>query len=170
MNFAEGVIFVATLLNSLLIIYNVTGKPFKFLKKKKNAEMQKKWKEHFMTYSAEVVKVLKPQLQEYVEDTIKDSVRPLEEGLAEIREIDMAQGRRIDEINEKIDLMDRGYKDMMRQRMMIIYHRNAPKREWDVYDKEAFDELYKDYTDDGGNSYITKYYERSRDWKVITKE
>lgn len=170
MNFAEGVVFIATLLNSVLIIYNVTGKPYKFLKKRKNKELQQKWKENFETYSNEVVETLKPQLREYIQDTVKECIAPLEKQLEEIKGLAHDHSVRLDAIDKKMRLIDNGCKDVLRQKMMTIYHKNEAKQEWTIYAKEAFDELYKDYTEDGGNSYITKYYERTRSWKIIADD
>lgn len=58
----------------------------------------------------------------------------------------------------------------MRQRIMSIYYDHKSTRRIPLHKKEILDELYKDYTDEGGNSYITKYYKRMQNWEIDYSE
>ena len=54
MNIYEFIVCAATLLNSVLIIYNISGKPVKFFKKKREEELLKEKEERGKEKSSEV--------------------------------------------------------------------------------------------------------------------
>lgn len=58
-------------------------------------------------------------------------------------------------------------KDVLREKIMAIYHKNKRDRTLSYHEKEALDQYYKDYKAIKGNSYIDKYYSRMQMWKVI---
>lgn len=61
-------------------------------------------------------------------------------------------------------------KDVLRQRIMTIYHSYKKEKRLPLFEREAVDELYKDYKAQGGNSYIDKYYGRILKWEVYDDE
>ena len=65
-----------------------------------------------------------------------------------------------------IEVLKQGTKDVLRQKIMAIYHEYKSERSFPIHVKEALDELYKDYKKEGGNSYIDKYYGRMSKWKI----
>ena len=65
-----------------------------------------------------------------------------------------------------IEVLKQGTKDVLRQKIMAIYHEYKSGRAFPIHVKEALDELYKDYKKEGGNSYIDKYYGRMSKWKI----
>lgn len=71
-----------------------------------------------------------------------------------------------EEVNNQLNVIIESSKDMMRQRIMSYYYKGKPNHELTIYQKEAVDELYKDYKKLKGNSYIDKYYERMNNWKI----
>lgn len=71
-----------------------------------------------------------------------------------------------DKIDAKLESISEGSKDMLRQRIMSYYYKGKQYRELSIYQKEAVDELYKDYKKLGGNNYIDKYYARMSEWNV----
>lgn len=73
-------------------------------------------------------------------------------------------------LTEAIATLQKGTKDVLRQKIMDIYHEFKDVRRFPVYSKEKLDELYKDYKAEGGNSYIDKYYERMCKWDVDYSE
>ena len=58
-------------------------------------------------------------------------------------------------------------KDVLREKIMAIYHKNKGRRKIDESEKEALDQYYKDYKAIKGNSYIDKYYARMERWEMI---
>ena len=72
--------------------------------------------------------------------------------------------------NETIQILVQTSKDVLRQRIMTIYHGYKKEKRFPLFEKEALDELYKDYKSQGGNSYIDKYYGRMKTWEVYDDE
>lgn len=57
--------------------------------------------------------------------------------------------------------------DVLRQKIEKIYYRYKDERTLPIYVYENLQELYKDYTEAGGNHYIGKLYNRMSTWKVL---
>ena len=58
-------------------------------------------------------------------------------------------------------------RDVLREKIMAIYHANKYDRTLTQHEKEALDQYYKDYKALNGNSYIDKYYNRMKLWTII---
>ena len=71
------------------------------------------------------------------------------------------------ETDKTLEIMMKGNRDVLRQKIMTIYRANRRKMKISLYDRESIDELYKDYKAHDGNSYIDKYYNRTKKWEVI---
>lgn len=61
-------------------------------------------------------------------------------------------------------------KDVLREKIMAIYHKNKYNRTITEYEREALTQYYKDYKALDGNSYIDKRYARMDKWQVIYDE
>ena len=83
----------------------------------------------------------------------------------------------IQSIGEKLDIVDQQegqmivftevLKELLRERIMLIYGRNMQRRELEEHEKVELDRSYRSYKSIGGNNYIDEYYERMKTWKVI---
>lgn len=58
-------------------------------------------------------------------------------------------------------------KDVLREKIMAIYHKNKYNRTLTEYEREALNQYYIDYKALKGNSYIDKRHNRMNKWKVI---
>jgi hypothetical protein len=58
-------------------------------------------------------------------------------------------------------------RDVLREKIMAIYHKNKHDRALTQYEKEALEQYYKDYKRLLGNSYIDKYYARMCKWTIV---
>ena len=58
-------------------------------------------------------------------------------------------------------------KDVLREKIMAIYHKNKSNRTMTEYEREALNQYYIDYKALKGNSYIDKRYNRMDKWRVI---
>lgn len=58
-------------------------------------------------------------------------------------------------------------KDVLREKIMAIYHKNKYNRTLTEYEREALNQYYIDYKALHGNSYIDKRYNRMDKWRVI---
>lgn len=66
-----------------------------------------------------------------------------------------------------IDALVISAKDVLREKIMAIYHKNKYNRTLTEYEREALNQYYIDYKALNGNSYIDKRYNRMDKWKVI---
>lgn len=66
-----------------------------------------------------------------------------------------------------IDALVISAKDVLREKIMAIYHKNKYNRTLTEYEREALNQYYIDYKALKGNSYIDKRYNRMDKWKVI---
>ena len=73
----------------------------------------------------------------------------------------------IDKIKEDVAALAESAKDVLREKIMAIYHKNKRVRRLEEHEKEALTQYYKDYKAIKGNSYIDKYYGRMKNWEVI---
>lgn len=58
-------------------------------------------------------------------------------------------------------------RDVLREKIMGIYHKNKHERAMTEYEREALVQYYKDYKALKGNSYIDGRYERMKRWDTI---
>lgn len=72
--------------------------------------------------------------------------------------------------NETIEALKISAKDVLREKIMAIYHKNKQNRTLSEYEREALDQYYKDYKALHGNSYIDKRYNRMIKWTIIYDE
>lgn len=85
---------------------------------------------------------------------------------AVVREVE-TQLNAIDNIQGDMEALAESAKDVLREKIMAMYHKNKRARQLEEHEKEALTQYYKDYKAIGGNSYIDKYYGRMETWEVI---
>ena len=174
MNFEDicnWVVLISATLFAIKNILNWIGKPFGFFKKKQDEELKEK-----------VNAYLEEKLPLYFEERDKQTrekylaqrINYLNEIQSEVTE---NVSTPIEEINkniavlkEAVEVLKQGTKDVLRQKIMDIYHEYKSERKFPIYVKEKLDELYKDYKREGGNSYIDKYYDRMSKWDIEFSE
>ena len=96
-----------------------------------------------------------------------DREKYLQEIKAEVVKEINCQLSSIDKIQIDIEALAESAKDVLREKIMAIYHKNKKIRQLEEHEKEALTQYYKDYKAIGGNSYIDKYYGRMETWEVI---
>lgn len=72
-------------------------------------------------------------------------------------------------LTEQYEALAISAKDVLREKIMFIYHKNKADRQMTYHEKEALDQYYKDYKKIKGNSYIDRYYGRMQTW-IITDD
>ena len=73
----------------------------------------------------------------------------------------------IDANSQTIEALVISAKDVLREKIMAIYHKNKYNRTMTEYERESLNQYYIDYKALHGNSYIDKRYNRMDKWKVI---
>lgn len=71
---------------------------------------------------------------------------------------------------ETIEALKISAKDVLREKIMAIYHKNKTARSMTEYEREALNQYYVDYKALKGNSYIDKRYKRMEKWETIYDE
>ena len=56
--------------------------------------------------------------------------------------------------------------DVLREKIMMLCHKNKKDRKLSWHEREALTQYYKDYKAMNGNSYIDRYYSRMSTWAV----
>lgn len=144
--------------------------PFKWGKKKKEEIKEERKQEicgvldeelpdRFLGHDLETrQKYLNDRLN-YLNEIKTEILSEIRGTLEEIKEMNIEQSK-------QINLIHQSSKDMLRQKIMMIYHSCKTSKRISIYDREALDEAYKDYKAEGGNSYIDKYYARTVNWET----
>lgn len=147
------------------------GKPVKFFKKKK----QKQQEEYEKQLKDMLDKLISNYLIDHDHETRKKYLADRQQYLMDISNevYNKFQGE-IDKIKntsksneEVIKLLKKNMVDVLRQKIENIYYRYKDERTLPIYVYENLQELYKDYTEAGGNHYIGKLYNRMSTWKVL---
>lgn len=68
---------------------------------------------------------------------------------------------------ETIEALVISARDVLREKIMGIYHKNKYNRTMTEFEREALNQYYIDYKALKGNSYIDKRYNRMDKWRVI---
>lgn len=71
---------------------------------------------------------------------------------------------------EDLEALKISAKDVLREKIMGIYHEYSAERAYPTHKKEALEQYYKDYKTLKGNSYIDKYYARMTKWQEIYED
>jgi hypothetical protein len=91
--------------------------------------------------------------------------------LTEIKDEVIKQiGGTIDQNAEDLEALKISAKDVLREKIMGIYHEYKAERAYPTHKKEALEQYYKDYKKLNGNSYIDKYYARMTKWQEIYED
>ena len=168
-----GFILAASALTAAILqLYSFFAKPTSFLKKRVIEQEKKRIKE--------VLNETLPPILEARDLATRDKYRQdrqnyLEEIKGEVEtQIKNDFGDTIQEIkginveqNETIDILARSSRDILREKIMAIYHKGKKTKTLMLWEKEALTQYYIDYKAEGGNSYIDKYYSRMITWTVI---
>jgi len=107
---------------------------------------------------------LKERIREVLKEELTDSLKDYDPKFDHLEELIIAHKSGTD---EQLKTIIQGTKDVLRQKIMTIYRANRKNMTINIYDREALDELYKDYKAQGGNDYIDKYYHRSLSWHTL---
>lgn len=79
-------------------------------------------------------------------------------------------GGSINQNAEDLEALTISAKDVLREKIMRIYHAYKNSRSFPLYEQEALEQYYKDYKKLKGNSYIDKYYGRMSKWEVTYED
>lgn len=91
--------------------------------------------------------------------------------LTEIKDEVMKQvGGTIDNNRKDLEALIISQRDVLREKIMRIYHSYKHERTFPLYEQEALKQYYRDYKKLNGNSYIDKYHDRMEKWSIVYDE
>lgn len=157
----DYIILGGALIGAIYKIYDFFAKPTSKLKKR----IEDKKRERI---SAILDEKLPPILYQHDLETRTKYKSDREKYLNEIKdEVIKEIGDDINANSKTIDALVISAKDVLREKIMAIYHKNKYNRTMTEYEREALNQYYIDYKALHGNSYIDKRYNRMDKWKVI---
>jgi hypothetical protein len=160
----DYIILFAALIGAIYKIYDFFAKPTSKLKSRAldrekiriGAVIDEKMPTILYNHDLETRNKYRADRENYLKE-IKDEV------LAEI-------GDSIVSNTDTINALKISAKDVLREKIMAIYHKNKYNRTMTEYEREALTQYYKDYKALDGNSYIDKRYARMDKWQIIYDE
>ena len=160
----DVIILVAAFLGAIYKIWDFFAKPTSKLKKRIKDKRKR-----------EIVEVLDEVLPEKLKAhdlETRDRYRAdRERYLQDIKtEVLNAIGGSVTKNEEDLEALKISARDVLREKIMAIYHKNKQERAMTEYEREALDQYYKDYHALKGNSYIDKRMARMSKWSVIYDE
>lgn len=160
----DAIILFSALLIAIYKIWDFFAKPTSALKKRSYekertriiAILDEVLPEKLLAHDLQTRDKYKADRQQYLLD-IKD-------------EVVRALGGSVSQNQEDLEALKISARDVLREKIMAIYHKNKAERTMNEYEREALDQYYKDYHALKGNSYIDKRMNRMAKWTVIYDE
>lgn len=152
-------------------IYNTFAKPTSYFKKRKEEQerarissvLDEKLPEILYNHDLETRDKYKSDRQNYLEEIKAEVLRDVGGKIDKIVEMNEKQ-------NKTIETLVRSSRDILREKIMGLYHKGAHERKLAIFEREALEQYYIDYKAEGGNSYIDKYYKRMCTWQTNDTE
>lgn len=186
----DVIIFIAAIIGAITAIWKFFANGGRFFKKKVDTARSEQlaqeeqrtrntfesmWAEKKKDREGEIETVLKRILPDILlahDLETRDKYRAdRERYLTEIKGAVVAEVKSqlnaIDSMESDLTVLAESARDVLREKIMAIYHKNKKTRKMEEHEKEALVQYYKDYKAINGNSYIDKYYGRMSTWEVI---
>lgn len=172
------IILIGTACFTIVKLADLLAKPTSKYKKKQSEKQRRKLKamfdqvlpDYLYQHDLEVRDRYKADREAYLQDIKNAILEDTTDILEEIKDINVQQNSHINDLNEAVHKLNNSSRDVLRQKIMAIYHENKKNKTLTIYAWEALQELYKDYKAQNGNSYIDKYYNRMKNWKIIEEQ
>lgn len=158
------IILIGALCAAIYKIWEFFAKPTSTLKKRKEekelsrlrAVLDEELPKRFFEHDLETKEKYKSDRQRY---------------LVEIRdEVIKTVGGAINQNEADLEALKISARDVLREKIMAIYHKNKGDRSMSEYEREALTQYYKDYKALKGNSYIDGRYGRMKKWATVYDE
>ena len=155
------IILIGALCAAIYKIWDFFAKPTTALKQKREAREKERIKQ---VLDAELPEILRKHDLETRDKYKADRQHYLKEIRDEVLE---EVSDPITKNADDLEALKISAKDVLREKIMAIYHKNKYERSLAEHEKEALAQYYKDYKKLNGNSYIDKYHARMEKWQVI---
>ena len=160
----DFIILLGALCTAIYKIWEFFAKPTSTLKQKKMEKqkalirevLKEELPQRFEAHDLATRDKYKADRQRYLTD-IKNEV---------VKQIDGP----IQQNQDDLEALKISARDVLREKIMRIYHAYKHERAFPLYEKEALEQYYKDYKRLLGNSYIDKYYGRMSKWQIVYED
>lgn len=156
----DWIILLAATGTAIYKIIEFVSKPTSKIKQRKKEQLKEALKEVVPPYIETYSKQIQPQCAKQISSQVLGSIQ---DDIKEIKAMNIKQTSQIDNMNTSL-------KDILRQKIMTIYHTYRKYQALPISEREKLDEFYRDYKAQDGNSYIDKYYKRMGTWETLTDE
>lgn len=165
------VVLIASLTTALVTIFSNISLPFSWAKKKKDKAfkakvvtvLQEVLPEILLKHDLETREKYKADRQNYLEEIKQEVLCSIQTELGSVTSLT----EQYNGLEKQYEALTISAKDVLREKIMAVYHKNKHRRALEESEKEALDQYYKDYKAIKGNSYIDRYYGRMKLWQVI---
>lgn len=148
------------LVGAVFLAFDRIIKPIVFLKKKTKSNIEDKVIE---TINTALPEILRQQYEAIKDQLTKDTAKiVMEEIKDELTSVEI--------LEQQYDILVLTAKDVLREKIMKIYHDYRKDKKLPLPKKEQLEQYYIDYKKLKGNSYIDKYYNRMQRWEVLDEE
>lgn len=152
-------------------IYKFFAKPTSYFKNRAeqaerariSAVLDEKLPQILLDHDLETRNKYRNDRENYLQEIKTQVLAEVSGTIEEIKEININQ-------NTTIEVLARSSRDMLREKIMALYHKGKRTKTLALYEKEALEQYYKDYKAENGNSYIDKYYNRMMKWQIIDSD
>jgi hypothetical protein len=156
----DWIILLAATGTAIYKLIEFVSKPTSKIKQRKKEQLKEALKEVVPPYIETYSKQIQPQCAKQISSQVLGSIQ---DDIKEIKAMNIKQTNQIGNMNTSL-------KDILRQKIMTIYHTYRKYQALPISEREKLDEFYKDYKAQDGNSYIDKYYKRMGTWETLTDE
>lgn len=156
----DWIILLAATGTAIYKLIEFVSKPTSKIKQRKKEQLKEALKEVVPPYIETYSKQIQPQCAKQISSQVLGSIQ---DDIKEIKAMNIKQTSQIDNMNTSL-------KDILRQKIMTIYHTYRKYQALPISEREKLDEFYRDYKAQDGNSYIDKYYKRMGTWETLTDE
>lgn len=156
----DWIILLAATGTAIYKLIEFVSKPTSKIKQRKKEQLKEVLKEVVPPYIETYSKQIQPQCAKQISSQVLGSIQ---DDIKEIKAMNIKQTNQIDNMNISL-------KDILRQKIMTIYHTYRKYQALPISEREKLDEFYRDYKAQDGNSYIDKYYKRMGTWETLTDE
>ena len=152
------------LIGALVLALDRIGEKFGWFKRKTEGSFEKKvvdiinkvLPDILLNHDLKTREKYKADRERYLKDISNEILSNIQNELHQVNSLD-----------KKYEVLACSARDVLREKIMAIYHKNVRVREMTRYEKEALTQYYKDYKAMDGNSYIDRYYNRMLEWAIV---
>ena len=156
----DWIILLAATGTAIYKLIEFVSKPTSKIKQRKKEQLKSVLEEVVPPYIETYSKQIQPQCAKQISSQVLGNIQ---DDIKEIKAMNIKQTSQIDNMNTSL-------KDILRQKIMTIYHTYRKYQALPISEREKLDEFYRDYKAQDGNSYIDKYYKRMCTWETLTDE